>query len=126
MFTEAADPDGEAVLYHCTAGKDRTGWASAALLTALGVPRSTVVRDYLASNRYLTAYNRQARAHLPDAVEDAYEPLLGVRKTYLAASFARVERDYGSFDHYLSSGLRLDSDDLAALRGELLVGEPDP
>ncbi|MEU5834691.1 tyrosine-protein phosphatase [Streptomyces diacarni] len=126
LFAQAADPDGEAVLYHCTAGKDRTGWASAALLTALGVPRSTVVRDYLASNRYLTAYNRQARAQLPDAVEDAYEPLLGVRKTYLDASFARVDRDYGTFDRYLSSGLRLADDDLAALRDELLVGESEP
>ncbi|UNS98924.1 tyrosine-protein phosphatase [Streptomyces tubbatahanensis] len=125
LFAEAADPDGEAVLYHCTAGKDRTGWASAALLTALGVPRSTVVRDYLASNRYLTAYNRQARAQLPDAVEDAYEPLLGVRKTYLDASFARVDHDYGTFDHYLAAGLRLADDDLAALRDELLVGEPE-
>ncbi|WP_369206700.1 tyrosine-protein phosphatase [Streptomyces sp. PU-14G] len=126
LFGAAADPDGKAVLYHCTAGKDRTGWASAALLTALGVPRSTVVRDYLASNRYLTSYNRQARAHLPDAVEDAYEPLLGVREPYLDASFARVDRDYGTFDHYLSSGLHLADDDLATLRDALLVGEPEP
>ncbi|QID38187.1 tyrosine-protein phosphatase [Streptomyces albus] len=123
LFTAVAGAD-KAVLYHCTAGKDRTGWASAALLTALGVPHGTVVRDYLASNPALAGYNRQAREHLPDAREAAYEPMLGVRENYLHAAFGRVSDDYGSFDRYLKGGLRLADRQLVALRDALLVGEP--
>lgn len=123
LFAEVTRPHGKATLYHCTAGKDRTGWASAALLTALGVPRSTVARDYLASNTYLTGYNEQALRHLPEAQHAAYEPMLGVRAAYLDSAFAEVESEYGSFDRYLSRGLGLDAGQLAAVREALLVGK---
>ena len=45
-----ADPDGVPLLFHCSAGKDRTGWAAALVLTALGVDRETVLADYLLTN----------------------------------------------------------------------------
>ena len=59
-----ARQSGRALLYHCTAGKDRTGWASAVLLSLLGVPRETVMADYLASNAYLAGKNRATLAAL--------------------------------------------------------------
>lgn len=67
VFAGVADPSRRALLYHCTAGKDRTGWSSAALLTALGVPRSTVMADYLASNTYRAAANAATLAAMPPA-----------------------------------------------------------
>jgi len=73
----ARDADG--VLYHCTAGKDRTGWASAALLTALGVPRETVMKDYLASNDYRAEANAAALAAMPAEQAAVYKPMLDVR-----------------------------------------------
>ncbi|KJY33452.1 tyrosine-protein phosphatase [Streptomyces sp. NRRL S-495] len=112
----------ENVLFHCTAGKDRTGWASAALLTALGVPRETVEADYLASNTYRAAEIAATLAQLPPAYQAIYKPLLDVRSEYLAAGFDEVQRKFGSFDAYLKSGLGLDRRDLRDLRSQLLVG----
>ncbi|WP_405009062.1 tyrosine-protein phosphatase [Kitasatospora sp. NBC_01539] len=118
----AADRGAAAVLYHCTAGKDRTGWASAAVLTALGVPRATVNADYLASNTYRAAENAAALQQVPASMRPAYQALLDVRPSYLDAGFAEVTRVYGSFDGYLRTGLGLDARDLRDLRRQLLVG----
>nr|WP_055472618.1 tyrosine-protein phosphatase [Streptomyces pathocidini] len=74
------------------AGKDRTGWASAALLTALGVDRGAVMTDYLASNVYRKAENEATLAQLPPAQAAVYKPLLDVRAEYLNASSTRSSR----------------------------------
>ncbi|MER8183027.1 tyrosine-protein phosphatase [Kitasatospora sp. NPDC094015] len=111
-----------AVLFHCTAGKDRTGWAGAALLTALGVPRATVEADYLASNTYRAEANAAVLAKLPPAYQALYKPLLDVRPEYLNAGFDEVAARFGSFDRYLDKGLRQDRGDLRDLRRDLLVG----
>ncbi|MGW4547404.1 tyrosine-protein phosphatase [Streptomyces violaceorubidus] len=114
------DPDG--VLYHCTAGKDRTGWASAALLTALGVPRETVTADYLASNAYRAEANAAALAALPAGQAAVYKPLLDVRASYLNSGFDEVEHAYGSFAGYEKKALGLDARELRRLKKDLLVG----
>lgn len=98
---------GNTALFHCTAGKDRTGWASAVLLTILGVDRSTVNADYLASNVY-----RHARPN---------DPLNGVNISMLNASFTAVNQTYGSFDNYVHKGLGLTDADIASLKKSLLV-----
>ncbi|WP_280342360.1 tyrosine-protein phosphatase [Nocardia abscessus] len=95
-----------AVLFHCTAGKDRTGWTAAVLLTLLGVDRATVTEDYLLSNRY-----RDARAD---------DSLNGVQRSWLDAAFDQADRTYGSFDAYVRDGLRLDDREVTALRARLL------
>ncbi len=122
VLNSLVERNDENVLFHCTAGKDRTGWASAALLTALGVPRETVEADYLASNTYRAAEIAATLAQLPPAYQAIYKPLLDVRPEYLAAGFDEVQRKFGSFDAYLKSGLGLDGRDLRDLRSQLLVG----
>jgi protein-tyrosine phosphatase len=94
------------VLYHCSAGKDRTGWTSAVLLTILGVDRKTVDYDYLLSNHY-----RNAR---PD------DGANGVSQAELNAAFDQVRQTYGSFDNYVYHGLRLTDGDIAALKAKML------
>jgi protein-tyrosine phosphatase len=116
----ARDADG--TLYHCTAGKDRTGWASATLLTALGVPRETVMADYLASNEYRAEANAAALAALPAEQAAVYKPMLDVRAAYLNSGFDEVEDAYGSFAAYEKKALGLDSRELRRLRADLLVG----
>ncbi|WP_217143903.1 tyrosine-protein phosphatase [Streptomyces sp. AC627_RSS907] len=116
----ARDADGS--LYHCTAGKDRTGWASAALLTALGVPRETVMKDYLASNDYRAEANAAALAAMPADQAAVYKPMLDVRAEYLNSGFAEVAEEYGSFAAYEKRALGLDARELRALKAELLVG----
>ncbi|WP_245673474.1 tyrosine-protein phosphatase [Nocardia lijiangensis] len=98
---------GGGVLYHCTAGKDRTGWATAVLLTLLGVDRATVTEDYLLSNQYRNA--------APD------DPLNGVQSGWLDAAFDQVNQTYGGFDAYARDGLGLTGADLAALRAKMLA-----
>ncbi|MFI9404478.1 tyrosine-protein phosphatase [Nocardia sp. NPDC052316] len=96
-----------AVLFHCTAGKDRTGWTTAVLLTLLGVDRDTVYQDYLLSNQY--------RNTTPA------DPINGVQQSWLDAAFDQVNQSYGSFDNYLRAGLQLSDTDLAALKAKLLA-----
>lgn len=113
---------GRAALFHCTAGKDRTGWANAALLTALGVPQETVMADYLASNDYRKAANDAILSHLPAQQAAVYKPLLDVRPEYLNAGYDEVKAEYGTFDRYLKDGLGVDARELRELKKDLLVG----
>ena len=122
VLTGIADHKDLAVVYHCTAGKDRTGWASAVLLTALGVPQATVEADYLASNTYNAASNAAELAQLPPAYQAIYQPLLAVEPAYLASGFDTVTAQYGTFATYLSKGLGIDARTLRELKANLLVG----
>ncbi|WP_313806937.1 tyrosine-protein phosphatase [Sphingobium sp.] len=112
------------LIYHCTAGKDRTGWATAVILTLLGVPRETVMADYLLSNAYLRAKNDatvKALAASGAAIDPAFlEPVLTVRPEYLQSAFDEVERHYGSFDAYLRDGLGMSPQDITQLRRRYL------
>ncbi|QIS22463.1 tyrosine-protein phosphatase [Nocardia terpenica] len=95
-----------AVLVHCAAGKDRTGWAIATLLRAVGVAESEVLEDFLRSNDAIGALradvelNSGGRAVLPPEV-------LGVSSEYLGAGTDSMQRVYGDLEGYLASiGLR--------------------
>ncbi|MEU6560314.1 tyrosine-protein phosphatase [Nocardia nova] len=118
----ANSPD--AVLYHCTSGKDRTGWMTAILMSALDVPKGQIYKDYLASNDYLAASNKAQMDALVQRglVTDPslFDPILGVRADFLDASFDQVRRSYGSFDRFLSHGLGIDSATVDALKSKLL------
>ncbi len=119
-----ATPEALPMLYHCTAGKDRTGWATAVLLTLLGVPQDTVVQDYLLSNTsYFDSPAVQAELKAMPAAESAvYAPLLEVQASYLQAGFAQVTASYGSMYGYAVHGLGLSPRAIAKLRHKLLVG----
>ena len=123
MFTRLATPGSLPSVMHCSAGKDRTGWASAAVLTLAGVPRPAVERDYLLSNDALKASNERTLMSTGSLINaDLLEPLLTVRPAYLDASFSEVRKVYGTFDRYLTKGLGLTPKEISALRRELLVG----
>ncbi|APA99866.1 tyrosine-protein phosphatase [Nocardia seriolae] len=100
----AYNPGG--VLFHCTAGKDRTGWTSAVLLTILGVDKDTVYYDYLLSNYYRGAKDG--------------DMMNGVTAAALDSAFDQVNQSYGSFDNYVRDGLQLSDADVAALKAKLL------
>ncbi|MEU2251273.1 tyrosine-protein phosphatase [Streptomyces sp. NPDC019224] len=122
VFGGFGDDRARAVVFHCTAGKDRTGWANAALLTALGVPRATVMADYLASNDYRAEANAAALASMPPAQAAVYKPLLDVRPEYLNSGFEEIGKEFGSFSSYERRALGLDAKDVRDLKRELLVG----
>ncbi|WP_125763667.1 tyrosine-protein phosphatase [Levilactobacillus mulengensis] len=115
------NPKGQAVLWHCTAGKDRTGVGTALVLTALGVNRKTVMSDYLLSNKYLAASNKAAIQQLKDKGADAatikmMTDMMSVKKSYLNAAFSAINKKYGSVDKYLQKGLGLTKADQTKLQ----------
>jgi protein-tyrosine phosphatase len=109
-------------LYHCTTGKDRTGWASAALLTLLGVPEDNVYEDYLRSNEYILPAYKNFIDHFIAAGGDPSIPqdMLGVKAEYLRASFDQVKIQYGSIERYFDKGLGIDRASQQKLRDRFL------
>ncbi len=105
-------------LFHCTTGKDRTGWAAAALLTLLGVPQSKVMEDYLRSNDYiLPAYRQQIDAFVAAGGKKSIVlAILGVKEEYLYAAFDEMHTKYGTIESYFSDGLGIDAATQKALR----------
>ncbi|MEV5548295.1 tyrosine-protein phosphatase [Streptomyces sp. NPDC052309] len=114
------------LLYHCTSGKDRTGWMSYLLLRAVGVPSGTATRDFLLSNDFRREADRRTREGLRRAGlmenPDLLVPLQEVREDYLGAALDQMDDDYGGLDGYLREGLGLDTATLAKLRARLLRG----
>ncbi len=106
-------------LIHCAAGKDRTGFGVAAIQLSLGVPRETVVEDYLLTNvamdfeRFIVPRLRPSYGDVDVAQARA---LSGARAEYINAALDAVDDEYGSFDVYLERGLDIDDDRRAALR----------
>ncbi|WP_390405967.1 tyrosine-protein phosphatase [Lacticaseibacillus jixiensis] len=104
-------PD-SALLFHCTAGKDRTGMGAVFLLTALGVDPVTIRQDYLASNRYLVEETERMikvvrAAGGSPALIASTRSLGGVANEYLDAALMNIDLRYGSLDHYLTTALDL-------------------
>jgi protein-tyrosine phosphatase len=123
LFTGLADPARRPALYHCTTGKDRTGWATAALLTLLGVDRELVLREYLLTNEQLVPSLEPVFEQFSAAGGDRalLEPVLGVRADYLEASFAEMRDRFGTIEGYFADGLGIDPVGQDALREVFLA-----
>ena len=104
------------LVIHCTAGKDRTGFACALILHALGVPNDVIAEDYLLTNRF---YRRDpaASSDLPD---DVTQVLGSVEASFLAAAFDTIGADYGDLEGYFSDGLGLGAGERAQLQARYL------
>lgn len=122
LFSAIANDGCLPALFHCASGKDRTGWAAAALLTLLGVSREAVMEDYLRSNDYvLPRYARTIQAFVAAGGDrELLAPLLEVRAEYLELAFTEMERQYGSIERYFGEALGIDEATQEALRQRLL------
>jgi protein-tyrosine phosphatase len=101
-FSHLLDDDSPLV-FHCTAGKDRTGLAAALFLLALGVPLHTVEEDYLLSNQ-VYRHPASAGARVSD---EALAILWSVHSGFLQAALAAIDADHGGIEHYLERCLKL-------------------
>jgi protein-tyrosine phosphatase len=113
------------ILFNCSAGKDRTGLATALILTILGVPRAVIDADYLLSNGVLEGlidYMKTSPKYRQLATErlDLAMPMLRVEADYLETSFAVIERDHGTVERYLDEALGISGDAQEAIRANLL------
>jgi protein-tyrosine phosphatase len=123
LFIELGDKDQLPALFHCTTGKDRSGWATAALLTLLGVPEEKVYEDYLRSNEYiLPAYKQAIDGFVAEGGDPSIpQELLGVKTEYLQSAFAEVKAQYGSIEGYFEKGLGIDKAGQKQLRDRFLT-----
>jgi protein-tyrosine phosphatase len=113
LFEQLLEGQGSTI-YHCTAGKDRTGAATALILSALGVPRETIYADYLMSNRfYHPAASAAPMGRLPPELSAV---LMGVDESYLQNLFDSIDTQYGSVDGYLDRALGIDAAKISRLR----------
>ena len=123
LFTGIADEVNRPALYHCSTGKDRTGWATAALLLLLDVPYELVMEDFLLSATYL----RPLAEPMADAFAarggdpELLRPILGVLPDYLDAAREEMSRSFGTIDGYFATGLNVDAETQQALREAFLV-----
>lgn len=124
LFTGLATEPQRPALFHCTTGKDRTGWAAAALLTWLGVSREDVLAEYLRTNELLRPALQPVYERFADAGGDLeiLDAILGVREPYLAAALDELHSSYGSIQTYFSTGLGLSPQVQSELREGLLEG----
>ncbi|WP_241665691.1 tyrosine-protein phosphatase [Prescottella subtropica] len=123
LLTAMADTDGGQV-FHCTAGKDRTGWTAMLLQHIAGVDDATIMQDYLLTNEYNKEWVAKTRAYLVatqgEAAAALLEPLFGVEASYLQAGLDELAATYGTVDAYLTEGLGLSADMIGTLRTKLL------
>lgn len=114
------------VLFHCFAGKDRTGWGAVIILKILGVDDEAIMTDYLATingrrtenAKMIEAYRIQG---LTDDQLSEIETMMGVKASYLEVSFELVEKEYGTFDDYLKEALNVTEEEIFKLRELYLV-----
>ena len=99
------------LVIHCTAGKDRTGFACALILHALGVSDDVIAEDYLLTNRF---YRRDPGAS-PDFPDEVSRALGSVEASFLGAAFEVVAAEYGDLETYFRDGLGLGSNERATL-----------
>lgn len=98
------------LVFHCTAGKDRTGFGAYLFLSALGVDEELIIKDYLASNYYLQGkYGGYIRQY------PVLSPLFEVREDYLGTAINQIKDTYGTVEVYLDKVLNVDRKKLKEL-----------
>ena len=103
FFEVLQDTEKTPLLFHCSAGKDRTGLGAALFLASLGVDRETIIEDYLLSNDYLKDKYAEIVAAYP-----IVKPLMEVNRGYIEAAFETIDSEFGGMDNYLTKYLGVD------------------
>lgn len=115
-----------AVLWHCSAGKDRAGLATVLLLTVLGVAWSDIVSNYEATNLYLKNREDNIKKLIPapllsSKIEAGLKTLNSAHKEFLQAGLEAIDEAYGSLDVYLHDALGVDDAMRAELKAKFLL-----
>jgi protein-tyrosine phosphatase len=118
LFATLSEGSHHPLVFHCTAGKDRTGFASALLLTLLGVPWGQVMEDYLRTNELWTGHI----GRYPELDIDTRAAIVEARTPYLEAAFEVVRADFGGPETFAERALGLDPPARTRLKADLLEG----
>jgi protein-tyrosine phosphatase len=114
--------DAKALLFHCTAGKDRTGMGAALILSALGVERDLILKDYAATDVYWKTGRDMVTRMMQQPGTDAKQlnRMMAADPAYLNQFFAAIDQQYGSMSRFLETELELSPEKIAALRSKFL------
>lgn len=121
FFDYLLNQEDGAILWHCTAGKDRVGTGTALLLSALGVDHKIIIEDYMKTNDYLkeendTLIKKAEAAGLTTESMAGIAVLGGVSKRYIGAVFQTMEKQYGTVDAYLQQIMDLNEGKIDQLK----------
>ncbi len=120
IFNQLLNESGDsAILFHCTAGKDRTGIFAALLLYALDVDTAFIMQDYLASNNYIRAGNASRVKMMVESLkipEQVVNDVMGVKASYLQATMQTISTRYGNISRYLKKVMGLNKKKIKKLR----------
>jgi protein-tyrosine phosphatase len=118
FFTDISEPEHRPAVFHCTTGKDRTGWAAASFLLLLGVAEDDVRTDYLLTNAQLLPALKPVidKVVAKDVDPDLVKPIVGVQQEYLDAALDEMRKRYKTIDGYFADGLGLDAATIDRLR----------
>ena len=113
--------EGLPLVFHCTAGKDRAGFASVLILSILGVPRDTIIQDYLATNIYTEKEIDKKLLQIElfsffQADTESLRKVMGVEERYILAAFNQIDKEWGGMDRYIKEGLSLSDTDVEQIR----------
>ena len=112
----------ESLIFHCSAGKDRTGMGAVFFLQALGVPFETIKSDYLLTNKANKEYVTDLLSMLkekgytdPDVLSSVHD-LMTVHTNYLATAMRTIDKEYGSIDKYIKNELGVTDSEINSLK----------
>jgi protein-tyrosine phosphatase len=122
LFSAIAEDERTPALFHCTTGKDRTGWAAAAILLLLGVSNDDVFADYLLTNDQLLPALQPVLDQFKSIGGDPelLKPVAGVQREYLETALDEMQSRYKTIDGYFSQGLALETATIGKLRAKLI------
>lgn len=122
IIDTALNNDGS-ILFHCSAGKDRTGMIAALLLTILDVDRNVIIDDYILSNDYrkapissLMKLAKVGKLVYPKINYEVIENFQWIKQIYIEAMFKGIEDQYGSMDNYITNELKITPEQRIALQ----------
>ena len=125
-FIESLIENQEPTLFHCTAGKDRAGFAAALVLLAVGVPEKIVIEDYMKTNKYteetIQDYINKINLYSLGSVDaEILRPLLGVEERFIRAALDEIKQKYGSVENFIRDELEIPDQSIIELKNFLLT-----
>ena len=125
-FIESLVENQEPTLFHCTAGKDRAGFAAALVLLAVGVPEEIVIEDYMKTNKYTEEtiqdyINKINLYSLGNVDAEILRPLLGVEERFIRAALDEIKLNYGNVESFIKDGLEIPDESIVELKNFLLT-----
>ncbi|MFK0521295.1 tyrosine-protein phosphatase [Paenibacillus illinoisensis] len=129
ILNELLKEERDTSLFHCAAGKDRTGVVCALILLTLGVPREVVIEDYELTNlavdglmqRFLSGNNKDYQKYMDQMPEPQGAIPEMMKAAFIQAALEAIDENYGSFEQYLTEGLGISAEQRTALQNKYLV-----